>query len=139
MDKVKGFFSNEFVRVLLFSICVAYFVFILMEGDAYKGIWVGVFVLLFYYWHNDLLEKFIINKFEKISDKFLSILVFSIFLITAVTLFSNLIFYVFIDVDYCKDGMFFSEERCEIQEATSNIKDKYDGGDYGDFYDDRAL
>ncbi len=132
MNKYSKLFT--FIQVLIFALLTAFIVGSILDRDWYKGIFVGVFILIFYYSNTALEEIFKDNTSQKkesfFKPKLFAILGFALGILGMTTLITNIIFSY--AVNYCKkDGLFYSEMRCAIQNAEHSIRDKY-----GDAYDD---
>jgi hypothetical protein len=128
----------NFLQVVLFAFIASFIIGALLNGDLYKGIFLGVFIIVYYYSitaFNDIFKESLDEKKEGFFEpKLYAILAISLGLLGIVTLITNIIFSL--GVDYCDERkMFYSEMRCAIQNAERNISDKY-GDPHDDYNDD---
>ncbi len=128
-----------FVQVVIFACIASFIISALLDGDWYKGIFVGIFIIIYYYSATAVnsMYKESLNEENKgfFEPRLYTILVISLFLLAMTTLVTNIIFVY--GIDYCKNKtLFYSEMRCALQSTEQGIQDKYTGpyDDYDDNY-----
>jgi len=124
-----------FLNIVIFAFLASFIIGALLDGDWYKGIFLGVFIVIYYYsvtTFDEIFKESLEKKKEGFFEpKLFAILIIALGLLGMVTLTTNIIFVY--GVDYCKkNGVFYSEMRCALQSAEQSIRDKY-----GSPYDER--
>jgi hypothetical protein len=123
----------KFIRILLASLVVSFVIFIFLT-DAFKSIWAGCFILVFYYMHEgfDDIKKGS-NEEDKsflFTNKFTGIMTFSIIILIATTLLAGIIYTYSVHDQICIKGSFFySEKQCAIQSVDEKYSPDYNSDD----------
>ena len=125
---MNAFFEKpivKFVRILVASLIVSLFISGFIH-DAFKCIWTGCFIFIFYYIHDgfydnkeDASED---NKALFFTNKFSKAISFSIAILVLTTLVASVIYgYIVSDRICTKGSLFYSEKQCAVQ----NFEEKY--------------
>lgn len=127
---------KEYIELPLLAILIFVVMFILLDGDAFKSIFVASFVFIFTVTKKEKIFTDIEGGEESNSFFRNSIIggaFHSLFILFGAAVLTSFLFWVF--VDYCSDSnLFRSQERCAIEKATQNISEQY-GSTYDAYRD----
>jgi len=115
---LKEIITSEITILSIICVIISFLVFAMLTGDTYRGIWVGVYIFLFYY---------LIEASRDNLNKLLYVIILSFFTLIMTTLITNILFYTILRVDYCQKGMFYSKERCALQKTSRKVEEKFGG------------